>query len=103
MSFVLRKAFIAERQVFVRMAVYADDDRPGPSEIVAPGHTNLDLGASWRDRRTSKSAVSVRNLLNEEYYASPDPRFVLAPGINGFVTVRQVLAGTPGSGARPEF
>ena len=25
----------------------------------------------------------VRNLLNQEYYASPDPRFVLAPGING--------------------
>ena len=30
---------------------------------------------------------AVRNLLNDEYYASPDPRFVFAPGINGFVTV----------------
>ena len=27
---------------------YAEDDRPGPSEIAAPGATLLDLGAGWR-------------------------------------------------------
>jgi outer membrane receptor protein involved in Fe transport len=30
---------------------------------------------------------AIRNVLNEEYYASPDPRWVYAPGINGAVTV----------------
>ena len=42
----LRKAFDQRFSTFFRFAVYAEDDRPGPSEIVAPGHTNLDLGAT---------------------------------------------------------
>ena len=83
----------------MRLAYYAEDDRPGPSEIVAPGHTNLDLGATGAPiTGASKSAASVRNLLNEEYYASPDPRFVFAPGINGFMSF---VSST--RGARPSF
>jgi hemoglobin/transferrin/lactoferrin receptor protein len=86
-SVLVRKSFHARLMAFVRLAVYADDDRPGPSEIAAPGHTNLDLGATWTMSERFELRGSVRNTLNQEYYASPDPRFVLAPGINGFVTL----------------
>ena len=86
-SFVVRKAFTSRIGAYVRVANHADDDRPGPSEIAAPGHTNLDLGASWQAIRGLEVRGLVRNLLNEQYYASPDPRWVYAAGINGAVTV----------------
>ena len=86
-SVLVRKMFGTRASAFVRLATYADDDRPGPSEVDAPGHTNLDLGATWSLHRRLEIRGAVRNLLNDEYYASPDPRFVLAPGINGFVTI----------------
>ena len=85
-SFVVRKAVTSELMVFSRLARYADDDRPGPSEIEAPGHTNLDAGASWTPTKRFELRGSVRNILNQEYFASPDPRFVPAPGISGSVT-----------------
>ena len=45
--------------VRARSPNYADDDRPGVSEIDAPGHFNLDFGASWAPSRiTSRSAAS---------------------------------------------
>ena len=69
-----------------RVARFATDDRPGPSEIAAPGHTNVDVGASWLWARIEVRGA-IRNVLNRAYYASPDPRFVLAPGVNGFVTI----------------
>lgn len=87
-AMTLRKAFAARFMAFVRVAAYADDDRPGPSEIAAPGYTSLDVGANWDAHRRLEIRGAVRNVLNETYYASPDPRFVLAPGVNGFVTVR---------------
>jgi outer membrane receptor protein involved in Fe transport len=86
-SFGVRKAVTATLLAFVRLARYADDDRPGPSEIAAPGHTNLDFGASWMPTRRFELRGIVRNALNDEYFASPDPRFVLAPGINAALSV----------------
>jgi outer membrane receptor for ferrienterochelin and colicins len=88
LSLVLRKSFGVRASVYARLANYADDDRPGPSEVWAPGHTNLDVGATWFAHRRLEVRGAVRNLLNQEYYASPDPRFVLAPGVNGFVTIQ---------------
>jgi hemoglobin/transferrin/lactoferrin receptor protein len=85
-SVVVRKAISDSLMVFSRIARYAEDDRPGPSEIEAPGHTNLDVGASWTPTKRFELRGSVKNLLNEEYYASPDMRFVAAPGINGSIT-----------------
>ena len=87
MSVLVRKSFHERLMAFARLAIYADDDRAGPSEIASPGHTNLDLGATWTMSERFELRGSVRNVLNEEYYASPDPRFVPAPGINGFVTL----------------
>jgi outer membrane receptor protein involved in Fe transport len=88
MSIQIRKAVGQQFSAFLRFGVYAQDDRPGPSEIAAPAHTNLDLGATWALHRRLEVRGTIRNLLDETYYASPDPRFVLAPGLNGFVTVR---------------
>jgi outer membrane receptor protein involved in Fe transport len=87
-ALVLRKIFGPRITTFARVAWYDEDHRPGPSEIAAPGHTNVDLGASWRIHDRLEIRAAIRNVLNEEYYASPDPRFVTAPGRNGFVTVR---------------
>lgn len=86
-SVTLRKALNDQVIVFGRLATYADDDRPGPSEIETPGHTNLDIGGSWFASDRLELRAAVRNLLNDEYYASPDRRFVFAPGRNAFVTV----------------
>ena len=86
LSFVLRKAFGSRVSTFARVAFFAEDDRPGPTEVAMPGHTNLDVGASWFIAPQLEIRGSVRNLLNQEYYASPDPRWVFAPGVNGFVT-----------------
>lgn len=85
-SFVVRKAISEELMAFGRLARYAEDDRPGPSEVVAPGHTNLDIGASWVPTKRFELRGSIKNVLNQEYYASPDPRFVFAAGVNGALT-----------------
>ena len=88
---------------FGRIAVYADDTRLGPSEIDAPGHTNIDLGASWTPNRRIEIRGQLRNLLNQDYYASPDPRWVPAPGFNGSVTVSdKVLKSAPGTRPGPK-
>lgn len=70
----------------LRLALYARDDRPGPSEIAVPGVTLADAGAGWRLSRRFELRGQFRNLLNEAYYASPDPRFVLAPGRSASLT-----------------
>jgi outer membrane receptor protein involved in Fe transport len=49
---------------------------------------NVDAGATWIVGKRLEIRGAIRNLLNETYYASPDPRFVPAPGVNGFITVR---------------
>jgi hemoglobin/transferrin/lactoferrin receptor protein len=75
-----RKQFGDRAYAQARLAVYAKDERPGPSEVNAPGATLLDLGGGWRFVPKLELRGLLRNLLDDEYYASPDPRFVLAPG-----------------------
>ena len=62
---------------FGRIAVYADDNRHGPSEIDAPGHTNMDLGASWTPNRRIEIRGQLRNLLNR--ITTPVPIRALCP------------------------
>ncbi len=69
------------------MSFVADDERPGPSEIAAPGAQIVDLSGGWRFSRNLELRGMVRNLLDDDYYASPDPRWVYAPGRSGSVTV----------------
>jgi hemoglobin/transferrin/lactoferrin receptor protein len=75
-----RKEFQNRFYAHARVAWYGEDDNPGPNEIAAPGATLVDLGGGWRIVPQLEIRTILRNLLNETYYASPDPRFVLAPG-----------------------
>jgi outer membrane receptor protein involved in Fe transport len=63
-----------------RVALLAADDRPGPTEIAAPSATLVDVGAGWRLLPQLELRGLLRNLLDDDYYASPDARWVLAPG-----------------------
>ncbi len=90
LSLVVRKEFGDAGWLQARVARYADDDRPGPTEIATPGYTLLDLGGGWKVSRFFEARATVRNLFDQEYRASPDARFVLAPGrsISATVTAR---------------
>lgn len=85
-SVVGRKEFRAGLYTQARLAFHAEDNRPGPSEVAAPGATLLDVSAGWRVRPALEIRGTVRNLLNDEYYASPDPRWVLAAGRSASLT-----------------
>jgi outer membrane receptor protein involved in Fe transport len=75
-----RKAFGTRAYAQTRLAFSAADDRPGPTEIATPGATLLDAGGGWRIRPQLELRALVRNLLDDDYYASSDARWVLAPG-----------------------
>ena len=81
----LRKA-VGRGFVQARVARYMRDERPGPTEVVTPGYTLIDLAGGVPLSEHLDLRGIVRNLLDETYYASPDVRFVLAPGINASIT-----------------
>ena len=85
--FVVQKDFGTRAYAQTRMAFLADDYRPGPSEVVAPGAQIVDLTGGWRFTRNLELRGMVRNLLDDDYYASPDPRWVYAPGRSGSLTL----------------
>jgi outer membrane receptor protein involved in Fe transport len=82
----LRRPIRDRGAAHVRLAMYRSDLRNGPSEVDAPGYTLLDAGASWRLTQRLELRAIGRNLLNESYYASPDPRWVPAPGRHASLT-----------------
>ena len=81
-----RKEFGDRVYAQTRLAFYSKDDRPGPTEIAAPGATLLDIGAGWRVVRQLELRGLLRNLLDDDYYASPDARWVFAPGRSASLT-----------------
>jgi outer membrane receptor protein involved in Fe transport len=74
-DFVVRGAFAQ-----VRVAVFAEDARPGPTERNAPGYTLIDVAGGLTIVTGLDLRLSVRNLLNDDYLASQDVRAVAAPG-----------------------
>jgi hemoglobin/transferrin/lactoferrin receptor protein len=84
---IARKDFGARVFGQVRASFTADDDRPGPSEVAAPRARLVDLSGGWRLARGLELRGVVRNLLDEDSYASPDPRWVYAPGRSGSLTL----------------
>jgi outer membrane receptor protein involved in Fe transport len=70
----------------LRVATFGEDDRPGPTEIAMPGYTLVDVSGGVPVSRNLDVRLLLRNLLDETYYASPDARFVLAPGISASLT-----------------
>jgi len=63
-----------------RVAAYAQDDDPGPTERVVPGYAVLDAGLGWRLSPALELQLSGRNLLDRSYFSSADEKTVLAPG-----------------------
>jgi hemoglobin/transferrin/lactoferrin receptor protein len=85
-SFSGRKELGTRGYVRARVAFQAKDDRPGPSEIAIPGSTVVDAGGGWKLARQLELRLNVRNLLDSAYYASPDARWVWAPGRSAALT-----------------
>ena len=79
-SIIGRKDLSARGYAQARVAFYGEDDRPGPSEIAAPGATLVDVGGGWRPVSQLEIRALLRNLLDDDYYASPDARWVFASG-----------------------
>ncbi|MBA3298278.1 MAG: TonB-dependent receptor [Acidobacteria bacterium] len=71
---------------YVRTAAAARDDRPGPSEVRAPGSVDAGAGVALRFGRRLEVRGAARNLLNQRYYASPGAKWVYAPGRSGSLT-----------------
>jgi hemoglobin/transferrin/lactoferrin receptor protein len=87
--------FVMVRQDFgdslyaqLRASVMAKDGRPGPSEVVAPDARIIDLSAGWRFAPGLELRGIVRNLLDDDHFASPDPRWVYAAGRSASLTLR---------------
>ena len=79
-SVQLRRAIGARAFAQARAAWFADDDRPGPTERVVPGYSLLDLSAGATLGRHLEIRGLIRNLFDEQYYASQDVRAIFAPG-----------------------
>ncbi len=86
-SLLLRKDFAGRAFAQMRTAFLAKDERPSPSEVAAPGATLIDLAGGFRFVKYLELRANARNLLNDAYYASPDPRWVYAPGRSASVTL----------------
>jgi len=71
----------------VRLAVYAADTRPGPTERVVRAHTLLDAAAGYKVNANVELRAVARNVLDQTYELSPDSRAVPAPGISLFGTI----------------
>lgn len=82
----LRRPVTAKGFVMLRGSFYDVDDRPGPTEVRMPGYTVVDAIAgatlaTWIDLN-----ANVRNMLDQSYPGSTDPRAVPAPGISAILT-----------------
>lgn len=76
-----------------RAAVFADDDRPGPTEQERPGYAVFDAGIGWRLSRALELGLVGRNLFNKSYLSSADEAAVLAPGRSVQLSIRGSFGG----------
>jgi outer membrane receptor protein involved in Fe transport len=79
-SLQLRRTIGVRAFAQARAAWFADDDRPGPTERVVPGYTLVDLSGGATVSRHLEVRALIRNLLDQDYFASQDVRAVFAPG-----------------------
>ena len=83
----LRKQLSTAGFAQVRVAAYARDTRPGPTERETPGYAVVDAAGGWRLSPHLELRVLGRNLLDNGYLVSPDRRTVLAPGASLAATI----------------
>lgn len=81
-----RKQFGTRAFAQLRAAIYAADDRPGPSEVTTPGYRMVDASGGYTISKNLELRILARNLFDASYYLSPDPRWVWAPGASAQVT-----------------
>jgi len=82
----VRKGFGERGFVQARGALFADDDRPGPTEQAREGYGLLDASGGFKVASRVELRALVRNLLDTDYLVSPDARAVLAPGRSFLLT-----------------
>jgi outer membrane receptor protein involved in Fe transport len=83
----VRKDLGARAFVQARVAFYAADEDPGPTEIETSGYGLLDLSAGYELDERLELRFLGRNLFDVSYPVSPDARAVLAPGISGLISI----------------
>ncbi len=82
----LRREIGARGYAQARVAVYARDTHPGPSEQPVGAHTLVNLTGGCRVSPHLELRAAARNLLDQSYLLSPDTRAVLAPGASVMVS-----------------
>jgi outer membrane receptor protein involved in Fe transport len=78
-----RHTFGTRVSATARVAVFAEDSTPGPSEVSTPAYVEVGATASWQTTRWLLLRVTASNLANQRYFSSPSTRGVLAAGRNG--------------------
>ena len=76
---------------YFRTGVVSRHAAAGPSEVPTPGYTLVDAGATWHIGRQLQVVGTLRNLLDERYYANAGPRWVYAPGLHGSLGIAVVF------------
>jgi iron complex outermembrane receptor protein len=79
-----------------RLAAFARDDRPGPTEQAVAGYTVLDAGIGVELGRGLSLDLLGRNLLDRSYLGGSDERAAPAPGRTIRLVLRGVLGATGG-------
>jgi outer membrane receptor protein involved in Fe transport len=59
--------------------------------VPTPGYTLVDAGATWPIGRKLQVVGTLRNLLDQRYYANAGPRWVYAPGLHGSMAIALVF------------
>ena len=67
LKLALRRSLTERGYAQLRVALFAEDHRPGPTEIVVPSYQTFDLGGGYRLSRHIELRALVRNLFDRRY------------------------------------
>lgn len=81
-----RKLFGARGFAQARLAWFAADDKPGPTEREVNGYTLVDVAGGVNVARRLELRVQIRNVSDATYFAAQSTRAVLAPGRSASLT-----------------
>ena len=82
-----RRVFGTRGYAQARVAWFAEDDRPGPTERAVNGYTSVDVSGGVQLARRVELRAAARNLFDATYFASQDTRAVLAAGRSVSATI----------------
>jgi vitamin B12 transporter len=93
LALIARHVWRGRLSSYVRVAGVAEHERAGPAEVPTPGYTLVDAAVSWRVTSALELRAAIRNALDASYLSSAGPRWVLAPGRQGLLTVVVAVPG----------